>query len=213
MLPGGAVARLLEVLRASWRVEAHGLDRFDAMLASGRRGLVLFWHGKYVPLFVLLRDRRGCVFTSESKRGAAIGAICRHFGYECVCLPDRGGDSSLARMERALEGHGTTALAADGPLGPYHTVKRGPVLLASRLGFEVVPVSFAARPTLVARARWDRMELPLPFARVALELGDPLGVPRAVAESAEEVAAWSRRLHAALDAVDAAASDALSRAR
>jgi len=207
MATGTAAAFLLGALRATWRVEVNGLDRFDAALAEGRRVLAVFWHGKYVPLFALMRERRACIFSSESERGSAIAMICRHFGYACVRIPDGGRDESLRRMEAALKDYSLTALAADGPLGPRHKVKRGPVLLASRLGFEVFPMSFAARPCLVARSRWDRMELPPPFARVRLESGSPFAVPRDL--DPDGVGAWCRVLHEALDAVDEAASEGL----
>jgi lysophospholipid acyltransferase (LPLAT)-like uncharacterized protein len=208
-LLGLAAANGLGALCASWRVGVSGLDRFDEALAERRRALMLFWHGKYVPLFVLLRDRRACIFSSVSERGSSIATICRHFGYECVRLPDGGGADSLERMELALREHLATGLAADGPLGPWHKVKRGPVVLASRLGFEIYPVSFAARPCLVSRSRWDRMELPLPFARVRLVVGEPMAVPRDASESVEATAAWCDRLRHALDETGAAAERAL----
>lgn len=204
---GTAIAFLLAALRATWRVESHGVDRFDAAIAQGRRALLVFWHGKYAPLFAILRDRRACIFSSESDRGLAIATICRYFGYACVRIPDGGGDESLRRMEAALEDYSATGIAADGPLGPRHKVKRGPVLLASRLGFEIFPASFAARPCLVSKHRWDRMELPPPFARVRLELGSPFAVPPGLDQ--EGVSAWSRVLHEALDTVDEAAREGL----
>lgn len=207
MAAGTAVALFLGALRATWRVETHGVDRFDAAIAEGRRALLVFWHGKYAPLFAILRDRRACIFSSESDRGLAIATICRHFGYACVRIPDGGGDESLRRMEEALKDYSLTGLAADGPLGPRHKVKRGPVLLASQLGFEIFPASFAARPCLVAKKRWDRMELPPPFAHVRLELGSPFAVPPRLDQ--DGLSAWSRVLHEALDTVDESAREGL----
>lgn len=204
---GTAVAYFLGALRATWRVDAMGVDRFDEALAEGRRALLVFWHGKYVPMFSLLRNRRACVFASESERGSAIAVICRHFGNACVRIPDGGKDESLRRMEAALEEYSATGLAADGPLGPRHKVKRGPVLLASKLGFEIFPASFAARPCLEAKRRWDRMELPPPLARLRLEVGAPIKVPREL--DPDGVSDWCLVLHQALDTVDAAAREGL----
>ena len=206
---GGTVARTLSVLCATWRVGVSGLERFDQALLEGRRALVVFWHGKYVPMFAILRDRRACIFSSESERGSAIATICRHFGYACVRLPDGGRDESLLRMEEALREYSLTGLAADGPLGPFHKVKRGPIVLASRLGYEIFPMSFAARPCFVAKARWDQMELPSPFARVQLAVGTPFAVPRDIERDADALTAWCHVLGEALDAVDVSARNEL----
>ena len=54
------------------------------------------------------------------------------------------------------------------------------------------------------------MELPPPFARVRLEIGSPLAVPRDL--DADGIAAWSRVLHEARDALDEAARDPLGMA-
>ncbi|MBI2213797.1 MAG: DUF374 domain-containing protein [Acidobacteria bacterium] len=206
---GRSVAAVMGALRASWRVDARGLERFDAALAEGRRGMIVFWHGKYAPLFVLLRDRHACIFASESERGATIATICAWFGHDCVRIPDGGRDESLARMETALRERNATGLAADGPLGPWHKAKRGPIVLASKLGYEIFPVSFAARPCLQSKSRWDRMELPAPFARVRLEVGPPFAVPRDVAESPDAIGSWCERLGHELDDAGAAAASAL----
>lgn len=210
-LIGASIASSMEMLRASWRLETHGLDRFDAALAEGRRAMIVFWHGKYAPLFALLGGRHACIFSSQSARGFAIASICTHFGYECVLLPDGGRDESIARMEEALRGHHATGLAADGPLGPWHKAKRGPIVLASKFGYEIFPVSFAARPCLASRVRWDRLELPLPFARVCLEVGEPFTVPRQVVENVETIGPWCERLGRELDDAGAAAGARLAR--
>lgn len=92
------------------------------------------------------------------------------------------------------------ALAVDGPLGPFHVVNEGVVALASELGLVVVPVSVAGNPKLVLARRWDRRELPWPFGRVALAVGDPITVPRGLRRW--ETAEWEAKICAALDRAD-----------
>lgn len=190
---------------ATWRKEVHDLDRLDDRMARGQPVLVAFWHGKYTPLFALLRGRKAVAFTSLSFRGAVIGEICRRFGYRPVQLPDHGRDESLERMRRELRTATTCGIAVDGPLGPYHVVKRGPVQLASDLGFVVLPMTFAARRSRIAADRWDRMEVPSLFTRVVFLVGEPLQVPKDL--DPDGVQQWCTRVRYALEALDIRAAE------
>jgi len=202
-LLGWLWATALRLQALTWRKRLTGLEHIDAMLAARRGFIAVFWHGKYVPLFALLRGRApgARIFTSRSFRGAVIGEVSRRFGFRAVEIPDRGGDVSLALMREALAGAPAGAVAVDGPLGPYHSVKRGAIELASELGFALLPISVAARRKRVAAARWDRMEFPRPFSAVHLEAGEPIAVPPGLDEAGVED--WSRRVRDALDAIDA----------
>jgi hypothetical protein len=188
----------LRLQRLTWRLRVLGLERFDADIAARRRLIVAFWHGRYPPLFVLLAGRDAAVFTSRSRRGEVIAEICRRFGYRPVLLADRGGDESLERMREVLAEVPVVGIAVDGPLGPYHSVKRGPVQLAADLGALLYPVSLASSRKRVLAERWDRMELPRPFSRVALVVGEPLRVPAGV----PDLTAWQQALGDALAAAD-----------
>lgn len=193
-------AWLLRLQAATWRTEIEGLELLDGRLARGERTLVTCWHGKYVPLLPLLRGRGACVFTSQSFRGEIIAGICQHFGYACVQLPRHARDQALALMRQALTAHHTGGMVVDGPRGPYHVVKRGAIQLASELGFALLPVSVASRRKRVLRHRWDRMEIPHPFTRVSLVIGEAMTVPAGL--TPDEIEPWARRLHDALEAVD-----------
>lgn len=209
-LIGSAWSLALRLQAASWRKIVRGVDRFDARIAEGRPVLALFWHGKYTPLFALLRGRRAVIFTSLSARGDVIATICRRFGYSPVQIADHGGDASLGRMREALRSAPACGIAVDGPLGPYHAVKRGPVQLASELGLLVFPVTFAARRSRVDTGRWDRFELPRLFTRVVLLMGDEIEIPPGVGEGTpEELGRWTERIHDALDALDRRAEEML----
>lgn len=193
-------ARFLSLQCATWHTHVEGLADFDRMLAAGEPVLLTFWHGKFLPLFPFLRGREACVFTTESFRGQVIGALCRHFGYDSVLLPHQDKAQRFEIIRRAMASHRTGAIAVDGPLGPYHMVKPRMIALASRLGFAVVPVSTASSRKKVLRHRWDQMERPALFTRVALAFGPPLHVPPDL--SRRELAAWRDRLQQALEAMD-----------
>lgn len=194
-------ATLLRIQCATWRLHIEGLEAFDADLERRRGVIAAFWHGTYIPLFALLRDRDAVVFTSLSRRGAVISEICRRFGYQTVELPDHGGDASIETMREALsrpDGFRAAGLAVDGPLGPHHEVKRGAIQLASALGWRIYPMSIASSRKRVFPERWDRREVPKAFSRVAMVVGEPLEPPKFLADSK----AWQTRLAEALVAGD-----------
>jgi lysophospholipid acyltransferase (LPLAT)-like uncharacterized protein len=198
-------ATLLRVQCATWRTHCEGLDRLDEVLRQRERVLFCFWHGKYLPLFALLRGRSACVFTTESPRGQVIAAICRRFGYDCVLVPARGRAHAYELMRRALASRQNGGIAVDGPLGPYHRVKRGAVKLASELGYFIVPASATARRKRVLKHRWDRLELPALFTRVGLAIGEPVAVPAELGPT--EMQDQVLRLREALETLDRRAEE------
>ena len=78
-------------------------------------------------------------------------------------------------------------LTVDGPKGPRGRVQQGATEL-SRLTFSpVVPISNTARGRKIFNS-WDRFQIPVPFAKVIVEYGEPLLVPAgACAEDREEL--------------------------
>jgi lysophospholipid acyltransferase (LPLAT)-like uncharacterized protein len=185
-LLGFGYASFLRLKAASWRLRSSGVaENIDAQIAAGRPMIAVFWHGSYVPLFVLLRGRHARIFTSDSFRGRVIRAICRSYGYDAVLLADHARDQSIERLRAGLRECSTAAIAIDGPLGPRHAVKRGAIQMAAELGFCLVPVGVAADRSRSVEGRWDRMEIPRWFARVGLVAGEPLVIPPAAATDPE----------------------------
>ncbi len=191
---------LLRLQWVSWRRRIEGAERLRSLDCAGRRPLVVFWHGKYAAIFPFFKGEDACVFTSRSFRGSVIAGICSRFGYRAVFLPERSGAGALELMRRSLQASAAGAVAVDGPLGPRHVAKAGPVLLASELGFVLLPVSTVARRRMVLRKRWDFMEVPLPFTRVALVVGEALKIPSGLRR--EDVGPWISRLEQALAMVE-----------
>lgn len=196
---------LLRLQCATWRTKYEGIDDLDRILREGRRVMFSFWHGKYVALFALLRGRSACVFTSKSNRGEVISDICRRFGYHCVQIPDNGRAYSISTMRRALVDHQNGGIAVDGPVGPYHRVKKGAIKLASELGYEVVPASVCARRRRVLKHRWDRLEIPGLFTRVGFVIGAPIQVPPNLCP--EEINRLAERLGQSLESLDQRAAE------
>ncbi|MDD5642990.1 MAG: hypothetical protein PHX53_15175, partial [Syntrophales bacterium] len=64
-------------------------------------------------------------------------------------------------------------LIADGSRGPARVAQKGPLYLGRVTGAPLIPLAVAARRKTTFNT-WDRFELPLPFSRLAVLVGEPL---------------------------------------
>lgn len=169
-----------------WRVDIH--PEALAHLRAERRCLAAFWHGRLAMTPFLWRamlDAAGldratpaCALISHHGDGALIADTVGRLGIAAVRgSTARGGREAFWAMRRRFRQGATIAIAVDGPRGPRGRVQAGIVELARSTGEAILPLTFAARPSLTFRS-WDGFVLPLPFARGVLAWGAPLRVPR-----------------------------------
>lgn len=170
-LMGFLFAFILRAWSHTCAVRSAGLDRLDKDLEDKKPMIIAFWHEHYVLILMALMGRHGLIFTSRSRRGSVIGEIAHHLGISSVEIPHSG----FRQMIDTARTQCVVAMAVDGPEGPYHAVKRGPVQLAAELGWPIVPVA-AQAPRGLSLHRWDRLRLPLPFTRIGVVVGEPLKI-------------------------------------
>jgi lysophospholipid acyltransferase (LPLAT)-like uncharacterized protein len=191
-IAGRVFAAILHLIDWTWRRDGSARSEIEGILAGGRPVMVAFWHGKYLPLFSAMAGLRGAAFTSDTFRGGIVAEICARFGYEPCRLPYKGGLRSRAIIRDALARQQVGGFAIDGPLGPYHSIKSGAIEFASELNGVIVPVGVGVARRHIFTKRWDRLEIPMPFSRVVLLVGEPIEVParldeRAMAETKERI--------------------------
>jgi len=86
-----------------------------------------------------------------------------------------GGRSALAQVVTRLREGKSTSMAADGPAGPPHHVKRGALDMALASGLPLVAVRFAYG-RFVRTREWDRKIWPLPGSTVRIWESAPMHV-------------------------------------
>jgi len=158
-----------------------------------------FWHSCIIPSAHIFRDWGIRVMTSASYDGEYIARIIRKLGFVAV----RGSSSRNAvaaqlGMRRALEEGWTVAFTLDGPRGPRHKVKPGPIALGSSTGVALTTFHAAVEGGIVLGS-WDKMVIPLPFARVLVRVGKLIHVPPNAGD--EEMARYTLELQTTLDRV------------
>jgi lysophospholipid acyltransferase (LPLAT)-like uncharacterized protein len=158
-----------------------------------------FWHSCIIPATYICRDLGVRVMSSNSYDGEYMGRIIRKFGFVAVKgSSSRNAVRALLGLRRALGDGWTVAFTLDGPRGPRHKVKPGPVALARSSGVPLTMFHAAVDKAWVLNS-WDRMMIPRPFSRVLLRFGKLIPVPTEASD--EEVERYTADLQAALDRV------------
>jgi hypothetical protein len=158
-----------------------------------------FWHSCLIPATYICRDLGVRVMSSNSYDGEYMGRIIHKFGFVAVKgSSSRNAVRALLGLRRALADGWTVAFTLDGPRGPRHKVKPGPVALARSSGVPLTMFHAAVDRAWVLNT-WDRLMIPMPFSRVLVRFGKLIPVPAEVPD--EEVERYSGELQAALDRV------------
>src|SRR5687768_6651432 len=121
-----------------WRVE--GLHHYDAIMASGRRPVMAFWHGRILPATFYFRRRGIVVITSENFDGEWIARIIERFGFGTARgSTTRGGSAALRQMVRDMDQGKPAGFTLDGPRGPARVAQPGAIWLAKATGNPLLP--------------------------------------------------------------------------
>jgi lysophospholipid acyltransferase (LPLAT)-like uncharacterized protein len=168
---------LIASLGATLRWQTEGLEHLDAVIGSGRRPVMAFWHGRILSATYFFRRRGIVVITSENFDGEWIAGIIERFGYATARgSTSRGARRALLQLVRDMARGKPAGFTVDGPRGPARVAQPGAVWLAQATQNPVVPFHLEANRYWSLRS-WDRTQIPKPFATVALAVGAPLDVP------------------------------------
>ena len=138
------------------------------------------WHNRVSLLsgfFPRQFHQRTAALASASRDGETAARALAAFGFQVVRgSSSRGGYQALYDLRRKLDEGCSLGLTVDGPRGPRYSVHPGVVLVAEWTGCPVLPVCVNAPHRWELRS-WDRTQIPKPFSRVTLLVGDPLLIP------------------------------------
>lgn len=158
-----------------------------------------FWHSCMIPATYIFRNMGIRVMSSDSYDGQYMGRIIHKFGFLAVKgSSSRNAVRALLGLRRALEEGWTVAFTLDGPRGPRHKVKPGPVALARSSGLAMTMFHAAVDRAWVLNT-WDRLMIPAPFSRVLVRVGKLIPVPENASD--EDLERYTEELQAALDRV------------
>ncbi len=192
---GTAVIRLIgSTLRVAISFEEGAQQTLDQ-----RPLIVSFWHSCIIPATYICRGMGVRVMSSYSYDGEYMGRIIEKLGYVAVKgSSSRNPIKALLGLRRALDDGWTVAFTLDGPRGPRHKVKPGPVGLGRSSGVSLSMFHVGVEKAWVINS-WDRMMIPKPFSRVLIRFGELIHVPEDATD--QDLVRYNDELQAALDRV------------
>ena len=136
-----------------------------------------FWHQGIVAAAWYFRNRNAVLMNTTNFDGQWTRRVIERLGYGTAQgSSTRGGLRGLAVMAQRLEEGVDAAFTIDGPRGPRHVAKPGPVMLARRTGRPIVLFHVGLERAWTLKKTWDLMQIPKPFTRAVLVIAPPLEV-------------------------------------
>jgi lysophospholipid acyltransferase (LPLAT)-like uncharacterized protein len=161
--------------------------------------ILAFWHDCIFPAIYIWRDLQIRVMSSDSFDGEYTGRIIRKFGFVKVRgSSSHGAVRAMIGMRREIEQGATVAFTIDGPRGPRHIAKPGPVVLARATGAPMVAFHIALEKAWSLNT-WDRSLIPNPFSRALMRVSRQIAVPASATDTERE--SFHVQLQASLDRV------------
>jgi lysophospholipid acyltransferase (LPLAT)-like uncharacterized protein len=131
-----------------------------------------FWHNRIPIATYFWKEREIVVMSSRSFDSEYIARFIQRFGYGAARgSSTRGARAALIQMIRAVRSGKSAAFTVDGPRGPIYEAKPGAALLAAKSGAAILPFSISL-DRCWRLPSWDRIEIPKPFARAVVVIGE-----------------------------------------
>jgi lysophospholipid acyltransferase (LPLAT)-like uncharacterized protein len=193
-LGAAALVLLIRLVAATlrWRLADH-TGRFSSGEA---RTQVIFaiWHNRLALVMPIYRRyvwfrpnaRQLAALVSASRDGGLLACGLEMFGVRPVRgSTSRRGRQALLELVSAAEDGCHLAITPDGPRGPCYVVQPGVVALAQVTGLPIVPATCFLQWKRSLKS-WDRFQVPLPFSRCEVEIGELIHVPRDASDEERE---------------------------
>lgn len=146
-----------------------------------------FWHGRLMMIPPYKPPHRPMhVMISHHNDGELIAQTVARFGIGTIRGSSSKGGMLAGRDVIKLARQGDNiSITPDGPRGPNRQVQEGIILLARLSGKPIIPVSYSTSRHKALKS-WDRMQIPLPFGRLAACVGEPITVAKGGEEAIEQ---------------------------
>ncbi len=187
----------IALLGGSVRWKLVGPDSVREIHEAGARAIYTCWHGRIFPATWYWRNRGIAVMTSLNFDGEIIAGCIQRHGYRAPRgSSSRAGAQALAEMVRDVRNGYDVGFTIDGPHGPRHVAKQGPVIIARKTGAGIFCFHIAMRHRIQFNS-WDHFQVPLPLTRAIVLQAPPIWVPADANEA--EVREFHQQMQQVLD--------------
>lgn len=163
-------------------LKIEGMETFEKAFAKMPPSINAFWHNRLFLMTWFWRGFDSGIVASDSFDGEYIARTAQRFGFKVIRgSSTRGGSRALKQMVRYTREGLRMSLTVDGPKGPRYKVKPGIIMLAAKTGVPIVPMLPEAKKFWAVNS-WDKLQIPRPFTRAKMFVGEPVFVSEKDAE-------------------------------
>lgn len=153
---------------------------------GNRPFIIAIWHNRLALSLSLYRrlvvrrfpSHRMAALVSASRDGAMLAEILKCFQVQPVRgSSSRRGAQALKELVHWAKDGWDLAITPDGPRGPCYKIQEGVIAAAQLSGHPLLPVSYRLSAKYQTKS-WDRFQIPLPFSKCTVMVGNPILVPR-----------------------------------
>jgi lysophospholipid acyltransferase (LPLAT)-like uncharacterized protein len=174
------------ILENTLDVRVYGLERLREAQREGRVPLLVIWHGQGLQAMATFREETLCLYASHTREETYARSLqilrlwtlrfVESLGYKVLDAAQFKSESrGVMQFVELLRGGMGSVIAADGPAGPIYEAKPGPAFLSKKAGVVLIPVGSAISGGFQLE-QWDKFEVPWPFARSVVMLGELIQV-------------------------------------
>ncbi|MDM7922595.1 MAG: lysophospholipid acyltransferase family protein [Pyrinomonadaceae bacterium] len=190
---------LVKAIGSTLRFERTDWENYESIADAGNFPIYAFWHDRIIAGTYFFRDRGIIVLSSSSFDSEYTARCIQRLGFGIIKgSSTRGGIQALVGMIRMMKAGYAMAFTIDGPKGPRYEAKAGPVLLAKKTGNPLMPFVIECRKFWTVKS-WDRLQVPKPFSKANIIIGEPIYVPADAKD--EELEAKRLELQRSLDSL------------
>ena len=182
-------AGYLRLVQITGRWEVRDWQTMQALIDENRPIILCFWHSRLIAnAFGWKSDKPLHQLSTPHRDGKIAAATYNRLGVKTIWgSTSKGGSEAVRAMLKVLKHGGIISITPDGPRGPRQRMQKSAIDIARMSGAVLVPVSNSMSPFKIL-GTWDRMIVPLPFAKGIFAVGQPVEVPRdASPEQLEEI--------------------------
>lgn len=197
-----AIAALLikTMFKCLYRFEI--IDKTN-IIDTGRGVIGLAWHNRllyFAPALPRKIRKHTLAVVSASRDGQYVSDFVKFFAVGTLRgSTRRKGANALLGAIHAIQDNKNVVFTPDGPRGPRYVLKPGPIMLASKTGAPIYPIALNYSKYWSAKS-WDAFQIPKPFSKITLIIGDPIQVPPNL--DAEGIEKWRLTVEQAMNAIN-----------
>lgn len=167
---------LYRLLYWTWRIEVRETPEVKELVRQKKPFIVAHWHGDELGVLHLLKRYSIATIISKSRDGDLMNKAVQLLGGQTTRGSSTRGGSEALRGILGLSKKGyRPCVAVDGPKGPIYQVKPGVMQISRLSGLPIFPISFHASRCYIFRKAWSQTRLPLPFSKLTIQWGEPVG--------------------------------------